>query len=178
MLRCYNRIPRPPVRRLLGRQADLLTRSVMILSKIFSKILRSVKRRPSQAIVALFLAGLLVGIFCSCSTTKTIPLETLRHDTLYINKEHYDSIYITRTSDTDRTCDTITITKTMTEYRFRLIRDTIRIARIDSIPYEVRIREVKEVEHPPSFYDRICSVTFWMFIGFIFFWIYRKVHKT
>lgn len=149
----------------------------MILSKIFSKILRSVKRRPSQAIVALFLAGLLVGIFCSCSTTKTIPLEILRHDTLYINKEHYDSIYITRTSDTDRTRDTITITKTLTEYRFRLIRDTIRIARIDSIPYEVRVIEIKELYKPPTLYDRICKAIFWLFIGIILLWVYSRVHK-
>lgn len=103
----------------------------------------------------------------SCQTTKTVPIETLRHDTLYINKEHYDSIYITRTSDTDRTRDTITITKTMTEYRFRLLRDTIRIARIDSIPYEVRTTITKEIRKPPNLLDCLCYLSFGILFGII-----------
>lgn len=115
----------------------------------------------------LALALMQIMSISSCQTTKTIPLETFRHDTLYINKEHYDSIYITRTSDTDWTRDTITITKTMTEYRFRLLRDTIRIAKIDSIPYEVRIREVKEVPRPRSLFDNVSYVCFGLVIGII-----------
>ena len=69
----------------------------------------------------------------------------------------------------------ITITKTKTEYRFRLLRDTIRIAKVDSIPYEVKIVETVEVEHPPSLYDRICKATFWLIIGFIILYIYLKL---
>ena len=132
----------------------------MILSQIFSKILSSLRRPSKEPILPLFSAGFLVGIFffSSCASTKhveTIPLETLRHDTLYINKEHYDSIYITRTSDTDRTRDTITITKNNTEYRFRFLRDTIYKTRIDSIPYEVTVIETKEIKRPLTWFDKI-----------------------
>lgn len=147
----------------------------MILSQIFRRILRSLRRPYKEKVLPSFSAGLLVGIFLlsSCTSTKTVPIETLRRDTLYINREHYDSIYINRTSDTDRTRDTITITKTMTEYRFRLLRDTIYKTRIDSIPYEVRITEVKEVPRPRNLFDNISYVCFGLIIGGLLFY-FRK----
>lgn len=126
----------------------------MILSQIFSKILRSAKRLPSQTIiVALFSAGLLVGILfllTSCSTTRHMQLQVAEHiqkDTVFLSNIQYDSIYIDRSSDIDRTRDTIT--KTMTEYRYKYLRDTVRIVQRDTIPYEVRITEVKEVRYIP-----------------------------
>lgn len=112
----------------------------------------------------------------SCQTTKTIPLETLRHDTLYINKEQYDSIYITRTSDTDRTRDTITITKTMTEYRYKHLRDTIYKTRIDSIPYEVIVyKDSPSINHGsaklttsvPSTINLLGYLSFGILIGIV-----------
>lgn len=136
----------------------------MILSQIFRRILRSLRRPSLKRILPKFSAGLLVWILflsLSCSSTRhvqTLPIESIRKDTLYISTQFYDSIYITRTSDTDRTRDTITITKTMTEYRFRLLRDTIFKTRIDSIPYEVRITEVKEVSRPRNLFDYISYV--------------------
>lgn len=96
----------------------------------------------------------------SCTSTKTVPIETLRHDTLYINNEKYDSIYINRSSDIDRTNDTITITKTLTEYRYHLLRDTIYNTHTDSIPYEVQIVNVKEVPRPRNLFDYIGYVCF------------------
>lgn len=43
-----------------------------------------------------------------------------------------------------------TINDTKTEYRFKHIRDTIRIVRRDSIPYPVRVVETKEVARVPT----------------------------
>lgn len=103
----------------------------------------------------------------SCSTTKTIPIETLRHDTLYINKEKYDSIYIDNTHLIDRGGDTVYIKDKLIEYRFWLLRDTIRIVRIDSIPYEVKIIETKEVRKPPNLFDYLCYLSFGIILGLI-----------
>lgn len=109
---------------------------------------------------------------CSCSTSRhvqTVPIKAIRHDTLYINKESYDSTYLSvehwqeyhpsaidpessilnhESSVINRT-DTIVIKDISIEYRYRMLRDTVRIATCDSIPYEVRITEVKEVRHIP-----------------------------
>lgn len=115
----------------------------------------------------LFFVFIIVIVATSCSPTKTITLETLRHDTLYINTEKYDSIYINRTSDIDRTRDTITITKTLTEYRYHLLRDTIYKTRTDSIPYEVQIVTVKEVPRPRNLFDYISYICFGIILGLI-----------
>lgn len=135
-------------------------------SPYFHYLLHSNKSTPMQSSLRITPSTLknlaliltLTMSISSCQTTKPVPIETHRHDTLYINKEQYDSIYITRTSDTDRTCDTITITKTMTEYRFRLLRDTIRIAKQDSIPYEIRIVETKEVKYTPPWVKTLAYI--------------------
>jgi hypothetical protein len=80
---------------------------------------------------------------------------------LYHQHIQYDSIYIyhdryqeyRRASHPELVSgsppDTVIITKVSTEYRYKLLRDTIRIIRRDSIPYEVTITEVKEVKCIP-----------------------------
>ena len=152
----------------------------MILSQIFSRILSSQRRPSNEGLDPLFSAGFLVGIFffSSCASTKhveTIPLETLRHDTLYINKEHYDSIYIDNSHLIDRGGDTIVIKDTNTEYRFRFLRDTIKVIQRDSIPYEVTVIETKEIARPLTLYDKTCRATFFLLLGALLFWISKKL---
>lgn len=94
---------------------------------------------------------------CSCGSTKVVPIETIRdnqvHDTLYINNVQYDSIYVSQDRYVDRSRDTILIRQHDVEYRYKFLRDTIEHIKLevrhDSIPYEVRITEFKEVQHFP-----------------------------
>ena len=145
----------------------------MIISKILCRILRSKATTPTKYILPLFLAGFLVWIFLlmsSCSTSRhvqTVPVETLHHDTLYINKAKYDSIYIDNSHLIDRGGDTVYIKDKLIEYRFRFLRDTIRIAKCDSIPYEVRITEVKEVPRPRNLFDYVSYVCFGILCGVV-----------
>ena len=137
----------------------------MIFSQIFNKILRSKATTLSRIILPLFSAGFLVWIslllLTSCSSMRrvqTVPVETIKEithtDTLYINNVQYDSIYVSQDLFTDRSKDTVLIRQHDVEYRYRLLRDTIERIKLevhhDSIPYEVRITEVKEIKHIPS----------------------------
>lgn len=172
----------------------------MILSQIsrpeqsrrVSWILRSKATTLSRTVLPTFLAGFLVWILAlllaSCSSMRrvqTIPVETIKEitktDTLYINNVQYDSIYINHTSNIDRTRDTIKIKETMTEYRYKLLRDTIERIKLeirhDSIPYEVRITETKEIPRKLTWYDHTTRAAFWLLIGFLLLWLYRKLHK-
>lgn len=100
-------------------------------------------------------------LLCSCGTMRQEQIqiaERIRKDTVYLSNIQYDSIYIDRSSDVDRSRDTITITKTMTEYRYKFLRDTVRIVQRDSIPYEVRITEVKQVKYIPPW----CKYLAWI----------------
>lgn len=102
------------------------------------------------------------------STMRHVQVaEHVQNDTVYLSNVQYDSIYIDRSSDTDRTRDTITVTRTLTEYRYKLLRDTVRIVQRDSIPYEVRITEMKEVRKPPNIFDDLCYLSFGILIGII-----------
>lgn len=165
----------------------------MILSKIISRILRSKATTHTKNSLQLFSAGFLAlsvvegfvwisiaSFLCSCASHKqiqTVPIETIRKDTLYISKEKYDSIYIFQDKYTDRSKDTLLIKETNIEYRYKLLRDTIKEVRIDSIPYEVRITETIEVPRKLTWYDHTARATFWLLIGFILLCLYRRFHK-
>ena len=87
------------------------------------------------------------------------PLQVAEHvtrDTLYTNKLHYDSIYVSRDHFTDRTHDTLLIRETNTEYRYKLLRDTVFKEQHDSIPYEVRVVETQVERHIP-WYAKLLS---------------------
>lgn len=99
--------------------------------------------------IILFLIPILL---CSCSTTRHIQMQVAEHiqkDTVYLCNIQYDSIYVLQDKYTDRSRDTLHIKETNIEYRYKLLRDTIRIVKRDSIPYEVRITEVKKVRYIP-----------------------------
>lgn len=113
---------------------------------------------------------------CSCSTTKTIPVETIHEvtktDTLYINNVQYDSIYIDRFAQVQKVqgvqevqgvrVDTLIKELTKFEYKYKLLRDTIYRTKIevqrDSIPYQVRVVETKEVRYVPPWCKWLATV--------------------
>lgn len=99
--------------------------------------------------IILFLIPILL---CSCSTSRHVQMQVAEHvhkDTVYQSNIQYDSIYVLQDKYTDRSRDTLFIKETNTEYRYKLLKDTVRIVQRDSIPYEVRIVEIKEVKYTP-----------------------------
>lgn len=114
---------------------------------------------------------------CSCSTSRISNLASrIAIDTIYISNVQYDSIYINRSSDIDRTRDTVTITKTLTEYRYKMLRDTIYKTKVDSIPYEVTITEVKEVTRALTWFDHLTRAVFFILCGILILKIYGLIH--
>ena len=129
--------------------------------------------------------GCLFWIFVSgCSTTKYVPIESIHEvtktDTLYINNVQYDSIYIDRFAQVQKVqgvqevpiddalgkrmvrVDTLIKELTKYEYKYKLLRDTIYRTKIevqrDSIPYEVRVVETKEVRYVPPWIKWLAAV--------------------
>lgn len=74
---------------------------------------------------------------------------------------------------TDQVCNT-----GFTEgLRHKLLKDTIRVVERDSIPYEVTITEVKEIQRPLTLYDHLSRAILWLNIGFAFYWLIRLIRK-
>lgn len=105
---------------------------------------------------------------CSCGTTRHVLVaEHIHKDTIYLSNIQYDSIYVLQDKYTDRSKDTLLIKETNIEYRYKLLKDTVRIIQRDSIPYEVRITEVMEVHKPPNTFDYLCYLSFGILLGIL-----------
>lgn len=88
-------------------------------------------------------------VMAGCASTRhhTDTVERTVHDTLYRNKLQYDSVFIDNSLYTYREADTVYREKTRYEYKYKLLRDTLRIHKVDSIPV---IREVEVVKEVPT----------------------------
>ena len=134
-----------------------------------------------------FIILISILVCCSCGSTKvipTIPVETVKevylHDTLVIRDIQFDSIYVNHDLLTDRSRDTVLIRETSTIYKYQMLRDTIERVKIetvrDSIPYEVKIIETKEIPRPLTWFDHLTRACFWVLIGVIFVLFVRAVY--
>lgn len=92
-----------------------------------------------MALVILF-ALLLTG----CKAQQSQVVEKIVTNTEYIDRWQFDSIYIDKVEYVDRGGDTIIIEKVRTEYRYKIMTDSVEVLKVDSIPYEVKVIDVIE----------------------------------
>jgi hypothetical protein len=92
------------------------------------------------AAVAVFGLLLLTG----CTTTKYVPVETVRTDTLKVTKYERDSIYIHDSTIVREKGDTMLIEKWHTRWRDRWHHDTVYQSRVDSVPKPYPVTEYVE----------------------------------
>lgn len=133
-----------------------------------------------KVLVFVFVIVTSILVCCSCGSTK-VASQTVEHmhkDTVYLSNVQYDSIYIYKDKLTDRTRDTIFVKDASIEYRYKMLRDTVRIVQKDSIPYEVTVIETKEITRPLTFYDRLTHTTFWLVIGALLMFVYFKLRTV
>lgn len=82
---------------------------------------------------------LLILTICSCRSVKYVPVETVRTDSIYINKIQRDSVYQRDSIYVRDRGDTVTVYRDRYLYRDRLVHDTLYVNRTDSVqvPYPV-----------------------------------------
>lgn len=82
---------------------------------------------------------LLASAICSCRSVKYVPVETVRSDTLYVNRLQRDSVYVADSVYVREKGDTVQIVRTRYVDRFRDRTDTLRMVSTDTIrvPYPV-----------------------------------------
>lgn len=127
--------------------------------------------------ILLTTACILLG--CSSSRQLTTQLvHDIRTDTIYLSNIKYDSIYLYQERFQDRTRDTIYLKDVSIEYRYKLLRDTIKVVLCDSVPYEVTIIETKEIIRPLTWYDHLTRATFWLFFGVLSVFAIKVIVKS
>ena len=118
----------------------------------------------------LLVACTLIG--CATSKQATQVVESSLRDTIYLNKVVYDSIYIDNWHHTYQKADTLVVEKTKLEYRYKLLRDTVFRARIDSVPVIREVEVVREVRRVP-WYAKVLSVLGILLLIILLFKIFR-----
>lgn len=117
---------------------------------------------------------LMSGIcFTSCRSIQYIPIETVKKDSIYINKIQYDSIYKRDSVYVERSGDTIYIYNDRYLYKYKNLTDTVYITQVDSVnvPYPVE----KELTKWQSVKMELGGWTFVVIVVFIIGWlIYAK----
>lgn len=102
----------------------------------------------------LFLVLLLL-LLSSCktasNTTAIVPVHSATHDTIFLSKVKYDSVYINRWQRIERKADTVFCDKSKTEFRYRLLRDTVYKTQTDTIPVVKQVPVVKKERYTPPF---------------------------
>lgn len=156
-------------------------------------------KRPSfQEFAKWTIISALIALMTACGASKHVTqlVEHVQKDTVYLNSKQYDSIYIfhDRVSehrlgtmppttsegqylDMPMRTDTLYIKDKSIEYRYKLLRDTIKVVQRDSIPYEVTITETKEIQRPLTWYDHLSRAILWLNIGFAIYWLIRLIRK-
>jgi hypothetical protein len=124
-----------------------------------------------MAVIILF-SLLLVG----CKTQQPQVVEKVVTNTEYVDRIKCDSIYIDKYVYVDRGGDTITITKTNIEYRYKILVDSVEVLKVDSIPYEVEhIVEVNKMNNHQKTMYWLGWVAI-LIVGLRLFWkIYKKI---
>ena len=105
----------------------------------------------SKLLFLLFLVLLLL-LLSSCKTTSTsaiVPVHSATHDTILLSKVKYDSVYIDRWQRIERKADTVFCDRAKTEFRYRLLRDTVYKTRTDTIPVVKQVPVVKKERYTP-----------------------------
>lgn len=154
------------------------------------------KRPTFQEFTRWMIISALIALMTGCGASKHVTqlVEHVQKDTVYLNSKQYDSIYIyqDRVSehrigtlpptissgqylDMPMRTDTLFIKDKSIEYRYKLLRDTIKVVQRDSIPYEVTITETKEITRPLTWFDHVCRFTFYFLLGVILCFIYYRI---
>lgn len=82
----------------------------------------------------LFIIAIVMIIMLSgCKSVQYVPVETVKHDSIYINKWQRDSIYLQEFVNVYQKADTVYRDKLVVKYKELLRTDTTYVERIDTL---------------------------------------------
>ena len=113
------------------------------------------KNRLLARLIAFILFLLLLLLLSSCKTTSNttdiVPVHSATHDTIFLRKVKYDSIYIDRWQRIERKADTVFCDRVKIEFHYRLLRDTVYKTRTDTIPVVKQVPVIRKERYTPPF---------------------------
>ena len=132
---------------------------------------------PSHAFcVITLLIILMIALMgmMSCSSQRNVEqVKEMHTDTVYVTSLQYDSIYIYNDKMLDRTKDTVYLRELSTEYRYKLLRDTLRIIETDTIyiPYGVKVADNGKDKSFLSRFSELAKAAFLVVTAALALWV-------
>ena len=102
---------------------------------------------------------IVISLLCGCKTVRYVPVETVRTDSVYVDRWQMDSVYVMDSVWVNRRTvgDTVYQDKVVYKWRYRDRRlwDTLRILRYDTVEMPV------PVERELGWWERARLKLFW-----------------
>lgn len=96
--------------------------------------------RAMSAVIIMIAAMIVAGaMLSSCTSTRYVPVESVKTDSIYLTVQRRDSIYVRDSVLIHQVGDTIYVDKVRYRYRDRAVRDTVYryLDREVPVPYPV-----------------------------------------
>lgn len=142
----------------------------------------------TPAFIKVFLLLVVATLLIGCATPKQVTqlVTEVRSDTVYLSNTQYDSIYIYQDKYVDHRLgtlepsgtlkpDTLYVRDVSIEYRYKLLKDTVRIVERDSIPYEVVVYKEKSLIPKPSSLNLIKDICFGICLSGLLIVLYKFI---
>lgn len=129
---------------------------------------------------------IVISLLCGCKTVRYVPVETVRTDSVYVDRWQRDSVYLRDSVFVNRWVvgDTVYQDKVVTRYKYkdRWRYDTVAVVRTDSVrvPYPVEkdlsIWEMTKIVFCSPLVVGIVLITAGC-IGWLISWLAKKLQK-
>ena len=83
-------------------------------------------------------------VLTGCKSVEVVEVERVNHDTLYISKLVHDSVIVTDSVVLREKGDTVWFEKWHTQWRERIVHDTVQHNRVDSVPVPYPVEKLVE----------------------------------
>ena len=112
-------------------------------------------------------------ILVACTTTKYVPVESVKVDSVYVAKAQRDSIFERDSVYVAVKADTVFFSRVQYRYRDRILRDTVCVLSIDTIS------KIVEVEKRLTFWQHkkmlFGTVAMWLLPLLVGVFLFRKL---
>lgn len=125
--------------------------------------------------IAFVIVLLICILLSSCTTTKYVTVEKIKHDTTYVSKLQRDSIWLHDSIKVSEKGDTVKIEKWHTKYVSKEVHDTTYISKTDTVPQPYPV--VKEVSRKRTTTDWVLMIAGMLSILGVIVWVANKVKR-
>ena len=122
--------------------------------------------------IAGVIAGIIIGMLCSCKQIEYVTVEKVRNDTTYITQHQRDSIWLHDSIRVIENGDTIRIEKWHTKFIEKVSHDTTYVATNDTIPQPYPVTQYVE-KQLSKIQKTLIGVGIFALMGIIIFAVWK-----